>query len=127
MTIVALVLALLAAAIHGYIFVLESLRWTDPKTRAVFGTSENDAAITKPLAFNQGVYNLFLGIIAAIGAVVLVSGSTGVGAALIYAGCGSMLAAALVLILSDPGKARAAVTQGIFPLLALIATTIAVL
>src|SRR4051794_354748 len=36
--VVACVLAALAALVHVYIFVLESLRWTDPATRRVFGT-----------------------------------------------------------------------------------------
>ena len=44
----------------------------------------------------------------------------GVGLALIFAGTGSMLAAALVLLLSSPDKARAAVTQGILPLIAIV-------
>lgn len=38
-----------------------------------------------------------------------------------------MLAAALVLVLSSPDKARAAVTQGAFPLLAVVATLIGLL
>ena len=39
---------------------------------------------------------------------------------LIFAGVGSMLAAAAVLLLSSPDKARAAITQGVFPLIALV-------
>ena len=58
----ACVFAALAALVHVYIFVLESLRWTDPATRRVFGTTEETAAITQPLAYNQGFYNLFLAI-----------------------------------------------------------------
>ena len=41
-----------------------------------------------------------------------------VGLALIFAGVGSMLAAALVLVTSSPDKARAAVVQGAFPAVA---------
>ena len=37
---------------------------------------------------------------------------------LIFAGCGSMVAAALVLVSSGPGYARAAATQGTVPALA---------
>ena len=40
--------------------------------------------------------------------------------ALIFAGTGSMLAAAVVLLASSPDKARAAVMQGTFPLLAIV-------
>ena len=47
-------------------------------------------------------------------------GHTAVGAALVFAGVGSMLAAAMVLLASSPDKARAAVTQGTFPLIAVV-------
>ncbi len=40
--------------------------------------------------------------------------------ALLCAGTGSMLAAALVLITSDRSKARAAAVQGLFPVLSLL-------
>ena len=115
---VALVFAGLAALLHVYIFVMESLTWTSPRTRAVFGTTVQEAQTTKELAFNQGFYNLFLAVIAAVGIVMTVSGNRSVGAALVLASVGSMLAAAVVLLASSPDKARAAVTQGVFPLVA---------
>ena len=65
MAIAALVFAALAALVHVYIWVLESLLWTAARTRAVFGTSEEEAETTKLLALNQGFYNLFLAVIAA--------------------------------------------------------------
>ena len=55
----------------------------------------------------------------AIGVVVILTGATAVGAALVFAGVGSMLAAAVVLLASSPDKARAAVTQGTLPLIAI--------
>ena len=115
-----LVLAALASALHVYIFVLESVLWTAPRTRATFGTSAEEAAATKELAFNQGFYNLFLAIVTAVGIVAVAIGATAVGSALVFAGAGSMLLAALVLLLSSPDKARAAITQGTLPLLAVI-------
>ena len=115
-----LVAAGLAAALHVYIFVLESLRWTEPRTRKVFGMSETEAQTTKLMAFNQGFYNLFLAVVTAIGIVMVLLDHRAVGAALILAGVGSMLAAALVLVLSSPDKARAAVTQGALPLIATV-------
>jgi len=121
MTTVAFVLAGIAALIHIYIFRLESLAWTDPKTRAVFGTTAEAAEVTKPLAYNQGFYNLFLAIIAIIGIVIGITGSDDVSAALIYAACGSMVAAALVLVTSDGSKLRAALIQGLAPTLAIVA------
>lgn len=47
-------------------------------------------------------------------------GHNGIGAALIFAGVGSMAAAAVVLFISAPDKARAAVTQGLFPVISLV-------
>jgi putative membrane protein len=114
----ALIFAGLAAVLHVYIFVMESLTWTSPRTRATFGTTAQEAETTKLLAFNQGFYNLFLAIVTAIGIVAICLGHIAVGGALIFTGVGSMLAAAVVLLASSPDKARAAVTQGAFPLIA---------
>ena len=116
----ALVFAGLAGLLHVYIFTMESLTWTSKRTRAAFGTTVEEAETTKLLAFNQGFYNLFLAIVTAIGVVGICLGHTAVGAALAFAGVGSMLAAAAVLLASSPDKARAAVTQGAFPLIAVV-------
>ncbi|KLI07533.1 epimerase [Mycolicibacterium conceptionense] len=118
MVIAGLVFAALAAALHVYIFVMESLTWTSPRTRATFGISEQEAQATRELAFNQGFYNLFLAIVAVAGIITVILGHTAIGAALVFAGVGSMLAAAVVLLASSPDKVRAAVTQGVFPLCA---------
>jgi len=123
----ALIFAGLAALLHVYIFVMESLTWTTPRTRAVFGTTPEEAETTKLLAYNQGFYNLFLGVVTVIGIVAVLLQHREVGSALIFAGVGSMLAAALVLLASAPGKARAAVTQGTFPLVGVTLLVIALL
>ncbi len=115
----ALIFAGLAALLHLYIFVMESLTWTSPRTRAVFGTSAEDAQTTKLLAFNQGFYNLFLAVIAAVGIAMVLCGHRNVGAALVFAGVGSMLAAAVVLLASS-GNVRGALVQGTFPLVAVL-------
>jgi putative membrane protein len=106
--------------LHVYIFVMESLTWTSPRTRATFGTTPEEAETTRLLAFNQGFYNLFLAIVSGVGIAALATGCPAVGAALVFAGVGSMLAAAVVLVLSSPDKARAAITQGTFPLIAVV-------
>jgi putative membrane protein len=49
-----LVFAGLAARLHVYIFVMGSVTWTSPRTRATFGISEQEALAIKELAFNQG-------------------------------------------------------------------------
>lgn len=120
MVITGLIVAVLAAVLHVYIFVMESLTWTSPRTRAVFGTTEEEAETTKLLAFNQGFYNLFLAIVTLIGVAVALGDATAVGVALVLAGVGSMLAAAVVLLAAAPDKARAAVTQGLLPLIAIV-------
>lgn len=124
MLVAALVIAALAAVLHVYIFAMESLLWTTPKVRAAFGLSEQEARASRVMAFNQGFYNLLLAIVAGAGIVAWAAGSHAVGAALVIAGVGSMLAASLVLVVSDRTKASAAVKQGALPLLALIALAI---
>jgi putative membrane protein len=124
---VALICAGLAASLHVYIFVMESVTWTTPRTRAVFGTTADEAQTTKMLAFNQGFYNLFLAVITGAGIAAIALGHRAVGAALVFAGVGSMLAAAFVLIASSRDMTRSAVIQGVFPLItvALLALGIA--
>ncbi|WP_341975218.1 DUF1304 domain-containing protein [Microbacterium sp. LWO13-1.2] len=127
MLIVGLILAAAAAAFHVFIFALESLRWTEPETRKIFGVaSEADAVTMKQLAFNQGFYNLFLALTTLLGIALFISGLVAIGLTLVFAGTGMMLAAALVLILSERSKARAAIMQGSLPLLAVIVTAIGV-
>jgi putative membrane protein len=115
-----LIFAGLAALLHVYIFVMESLTWTSARTRATFGITEEEAQATKELAFNQGFYNLFLAIVTVVGIVIGGFGYYDSAFALIFAGTGSMLAAAVVLLVSSPDKARAAITQGTLPLIAIV-------
>ncbi len=119
MTIVAVVLAMLAALLHVYIFVLESFRWTEPSTRKTFGVSEADAQVLAPMAYNQGFYNLFLAIITIVG-VAMIGSQKVAGSSLALAGTGSMLAAAVVLVAHDRSMLRAAMTQGTIPALAVL-------
>ncbi|NPC41707.1 DUF1304 domain-containing protein [Nocardioides sp. zg-1230] len=119
MTVLAGVLAAAAALLHVYIWVLESFRWTEPATRRTFGVSERDAPVLAPMAYNQGFYNLFLAIITIVG-LALLGSQEDVGRALSLAGTGSMLGAALVLVTHDRSMARAAITQGTLPALAVL-------
>lgn len=119
MLIVGLLLAALAALLHGYIFFLQSVAWTSPEARRTFGVSVAQAEQTRQLAFNQGFYNLFLAILVALGSVLVGTGRPTVGLTLVLAGVGSMLAAALVLGVSSRSHRRAAVSQGALPLLAI--------
>ncbi len=128
MIIAGFVLTGLAALVHVYIWVLESLIWTGPRARATFGIrSDDEAQLTKALAFNQGFYNLFLAIAVFAGIVVFAAGASEVGATLVFVGAGSMVAAGLVLLLSSPSKARAALVQLVPPLLGVVALAIGLL
>lgn len=120
MVVTGLVLGTLAAIIHVYIFLMESVWWTTPRVRATFGTSESEAKATKELAFNQGFYNLFLGIAVLLGVVLYLAGQPVISATLVLTGAGSMMLAATVLLLSSPQKKSAALKQGVLPLLAVI-------
>lgn len=115
---VTMIFAALAALLHVYIFWMESLRWERPETRRVFGTTPEQAATTRQLAFNQGFYNLFLAI-AAIAGIVLF-GWPVVSNTLLIVALGSMLLAALVLVANDRSRVRAALVQGLFPALGLV-------
>lgn len=119
MLIVGSVIATLAALLHVVIFVMESLAWTSERSRATFGMSLEEAENTREMAFNQGFYNLFLAVIAALGVVMTGCGVHGAGVALMLAGAGSMLAAAIVLFAGSPDKRGAALKQGVLPLLAI--------
>ncbi|GAB2503408.1 DUF1304 domain-containing protein [Promicromonospora xylanilytica] len=124
MLIAGLALAGIAALVHVYIFYLESFAWTDRKTLATFGMTAEEAEAMRPMALNQGFYNLFLAIVTAVGIVLTATGSTAVGAALVLAGTGSMVAASLVLVVSDPTKRGAALKQGLVPLLGILALVV---
>jgi putative membrane protein len=116
-----MVLVGIAALIHIYIFVLESLRWTDPKTRRIFGIRKpEDAETLKQMAFNQGFYNLFLALMVTVGIILMAIGETAIGATLVFAGAGAMLLAAVVLVASSPRMVKAALVQGVAPLVGVV-------
>ena len=116
------VFAAIAALIHIYIFVLESVQWTKESTRRVFGVkSAEDAELMRPLAFNQGFYNLFLALGTIIGLVLILTGGlpqAGFGVAILA--LSSMVLAAAVLIASNPKLARSALIQGAAPLIGVV-------
>lgn len=124
MIVAGLVLAAVAALVHVYIFFLESIAWTSPRALRTFGQTREAAEAQRELAFNQGFYNLFLAIVAALGVVLFATGAAVVGATLVFTGVGSMLAASLVLLISSPDKAAAALKQGVVPALSVIALAI---
>lgn len=121
MAILAAVFVALAAALHGYIFLMESVWWTRPATWKRFGVANQaDADTTRPLAYNQGFYNLFIGVGALLGLVLFFSGQPAAGAALVYFTTGMMVLAAAVLTTTGPAYRRSALTQGALPLLGFV-------
>lgn len=124
MTTAGLVLATLAALLHVFIFVLESVLWETPSARKVFGTGTDEAHATREMAFNQGFYNLFLALVTLVGVVLHAAGATAAGTALVLAGTASMSGAALVLFVWSPDKRPAALKQGTLPLLGLLALVV---
>ena len=128
MIIIGLVLAVVAALVHVAIFYLESVVWTSDRARAVFGTgSREQAEAMKELAFNQGFYNLFLAIVTIIGVLLTLLGQPDPGLTMVLVGTGCMVAAGLVLLISSPSKASAALKQLTAPALAVLAVTFGLL
>ncbi|GAA1518608.1 putative membrane protein [Agromyces terreus] len=121
MLVIASVFVALAALLHGYIFLMESVWWTRPSTWKRFGVADQAAAdTTRPMAYNQGFYNLFLGIGAAIGLVLVWTGVDEAGRALVLFSTACMALAALVLTTTGRGYLRAALTQGTLPLIGFV-------
>ena len=125
-TILATVFAALAALLHVYIFVMESVQWSQPRIWKRFGVPDQATAdATKPLAYNQGFYNLFLAIGAILGVVLFWAAgadSSGdiAGRALVLFSLGSMVAAALVLLTTGMKYLRPALIQGTLPLIGFV-------
>lgn len=126
MLLVGMIAAFLAAALHVFIFYIESFAWT-MRALSVFGMDRESAEATKEMAFNQGFYNFFLAIEAFAGIAIYYLASRPVGLTLVLFGVGSMLAAALLLFVTSPDKRSAAIKQGFLPLLAVVTLAAGVL
>ncbi|MDR6905630.1 putative membrane protein [Agromyces sp. 3263] len=121
MAVIASIFVALAALLHGYIFLMESVWWTRPSTWKRFGVPDQASAdTTRPMAYNQGFYNLFLGIGAALGLVMYWAGAVDVGKALVLFTTACMVLAALVLTTTGRGYLRPALIQGTLPLIGFV-------
>jgi len=118
---VAVLAALVAAAIHVLFFVLESLWFERPKVAGRFGlvTPEQIAAV-KPMAFNQGFYNLFLAAGVLGGLLLIGAGQAAAGRAIVLFACAYMVGAGLVLLATSRRFARASLIQAGPPAVALL-------
>jgi len=118
---VAIAAALVAAAIHVWIFALESLWFMRPAVYRRFGiASEEQASVVRSFAYNQGFYNLFLAIGVAAGLGLLATDNVAAASALVLFACGSMVAAGVVLVTHNRAFARAAAVQAVPPLVAIV-------
>lgn len=114
------VAGILAGVIHVMIFCMESVWWTTPRVRARFRQTPEQAQATRLFAFNQGFYNLFLGLGVFAGLTLVLAGHPLVGLTLATWSCLSMLGAAVVLAASAPQMHQGAVIQGAAPFLFLL-------
>ena len=100
---------------------METLWFMRPGIHRRFGAATTaDAEARRLFAFNQGFYNLFLAVGVFIGLGLLhAGGNPVVGQTLVLFSCASMLGAGVVLFFSaGRPMLRAAIMQGVFPLLA---------
>ena len=115
-----LALLSIAGLFHLYVFYLESVAWTRPKTWKTFKVpSQEHAEIIRPMALNQGFYNLFLGVGILIGLALVNSHST-IAYTLLISSATSMVGAGVVLMASDKGSGRAAAMQALPPFLGVV-------
>lgn len=127
MIVLATVVVTLAAALHIAIFFMESVAWTRPTVWKRFGVASQEAAdTTRPMAYNQGFYNLFLAIGAIIGLILYGVGQHIAGLTLIIFTTASMIGAAVVLTTTGRGYLRPAFIQGILPLIGLVLLVIGI-
>lgn len=121
MNIVSQLAVLVASLIHVMIFVMESVLFTRASIhKGTFGVAGEDLPAVRQWAFNQGFYNLFLALGGVAGLIALHAGSPDAGRALVALSCGSMLAAAAVLLATNRKMVRPAAIQGLAPLIALV-------
>jgi putative membrane protein len=117
--------AVVAAVIHVYFFLLESIWFMEPRVWAQFGlTSEQEARTVRSFAYNQGFYNLFLAVGTLLGLVLMAIGSIDAGRAIVVFVCASMIAAGAVLYAHNHAFLRAAAIQAGPPLLAILLTSL---
>jgi putative membrane protein len=125
MPVLAQLAALVAALLHIGFFGLESLAFSRPDVWARFRlSSQADADIVRPMAFNQGFYNLFLAIGVIGGLLLVATGSVEAGRAIVLFSCACMVGAGTVLVSSDRRFASSAAIQAVPPLLAIILTVV---
>ena len=114
------ILIVFSGLFHIYVFYLESIIWSKPKTWYTFGiSSQVNADVIRPMAFNQGFYNLFLAIGTILG-ISLLAVNQAIGFTLAIFAASSMSLAGTVLFFSVKTSRRAALIQFTPPVLGII-------
>ena len=117
MSVIAQIFVVIAGVFHLFVFALESLLFRKPSTyRRFLVKDDTEMAAARPWAFNQGFYNLFL----AVGALGGLIWGGDKGDAIALFACACMAGAGVVLVASDRRMARAAATQAVPPIVALV-------
>ncbi|WP_223693347.1 DUF1304 domain-containing protein [Leifsonia poae] len=121
MAIIGSILIAAAAVVHLMIFAMESVLWSSPTVWRRFGiATQRDADTVRPMAYNQGFYNLFLAGGAAVGLVLYWTTLRHVGFGLVFFSATCMVLAAVVLLTTGRLYLRAALVQGVLPLAGLV-------
>jgi putative membrane protein len=107
-TAVLVVAGLVAAGVHLWIFVLESVLFGRPGVLRMFEVGAEHAPAVRPWAFHQGVYNLLLAGGLLVGLAVGLGGQPVAGRLLVAVAAGSMVAAGVALMAFDPRRERLA-------------------
>ena len=117
--------AVVAALLHVGFFYLESIVFTRPTVWARFHIgSQEQADIIKPMALNQGFYNLYLGLGIVAGLVLSATGAELAGTAIVLFACSCMVLAGIVLLATDVQFLTAAAAQAVPPLIAIVLTVL---
>jgi putative membrane protein len=120
MSVIAQIFVGVAGVFHVVVFAMESVLFRKPSTYKRFLVKDTEVEAVRPWAFNQGFYNLFL----AIGALGGLIWGGDKGHAIALFACACMAGAGIVLLASDRRMLRAAASQAVPPILALVLAAI---
>jgi putative membrane protein len=112
-----IIFASISCVLHILFFFLESVFFEREQIHYLFGIKTTEVISTKVIFFNQGFYNLFLAIGAAVG--IYYYGVLGEPLLLVYVSA-YMAGASFILYISKRSMYRAALIQGVSPLITLI-------
>ncbi|MET9435925.1 DUF1304 domain-containing protein [Streptomyces sp. NPDC006551] len=113
MHVVSQVFALIAAAVHVFVWPLESFLYGHPRVRVFLTGSTADAPEVRLWRFNVGFYNLFLALGMIAGFVALHLGHETAGRTLIIYLSAFMIGGGIMLFVSDPRLWRGALGQAV--------------